>query len=222
MRKISDLGATEIRILGALLEKEQATPDYYPLTMSSLVAACNQKSNRDPVTSLTAGEIAEVLEALRRDVLVWRGRGPRSENWSQSVSRRLELDAEEKAVLTLLILRGPQTAGELRGRSQRLHTFTSVEQVEAALERLAATSRELVLELERRPGQKERRWMHRLSGEGAEDYEPAPAPVAGRQGKRSVASPLEVRVAALEARLERLEEALKGLIEEPRGLDPEA
>ena len=133
MKQIRDLDATEIRVLGALLEKEQTTPDYYPLTVNSLIAACNQKSNRDPVTALTETEIVEALDALRVDVLAWRTDGARAEKWSQSISRRLELDPEEKAVLTLLMLRGPQTAGELRSRSGRLHSFDSLGEVQEVL-----------------------------------------------------------------------------------------
>jgi len=130
MRKIRDLQTDELRVLGALLEKEQATPDHYPLTLNALVAACNQKSNRNPVTRMTAEEVGESLEALRRDVLVWRNEGGRSVHWSQSISRRLELDEEEKAVLTLLLLRGPQTVGELRGRSARLHSWAERESLD--------------------------------------------------------------------------------------------
>jgi uncharacterized protein YceH (UPF0502 family) len=165
MRVIDDLNPTQIRILGALLEKEQATPDYYPLTVNALLAACNQKSNRDPVTAITEGEIWDELEALRAEVLVWRSEGARAERWSQSISRRLELDPEEKAILTVLMLRGPQTVGELRTRTARLHAFEDLERVHDALERLATEERDLAVELPRRPGQKESRWMQRLGGE---------------------------------------------------------
>ena len=110
MMQIRELDSTEIRVVGALLEKEQATPEYYPLTVNALINAANQKSNRSPVMALTETEIIEALEALRADVLVWRNDSARSERWSQSISRRLELDAEEKALLTLLLLRGPHAA----------------------------------------------------------------------------------------------------------------
>ena len=109
MRTIRELDATEERVLGALMEKEQSTPDYYPMTVNSVIAACNQKSNREPVTELSETEVVETLESLRRDVLAWRSDGGRVERWSQSVSRRLELSAPKKAILTLLMLRGPQT-----------------------------------------------------------------------------------------------------------------
>jgi len=215
MKIIDDLKPTQIRVLGALLEKEQATPDYYPLTVNALLAACNQKSNRDPVTQLSETEVVEALDSLARDTLVWRSEGARTERWRQSISRRLELDPEEKAVLTLLMLRGPQTAGELRSRSTRLHSFTSLAEVEDALRRLTQEGRELVLEMARRPGQKENRWCHLMAGEPDEES-PAPAPgPAARQrfeGRGDASdSGLADRVAALEAKVEELALALERL-----------
>ena len=202
MKQIRDLDAVEIRVLGALLEKEQTTPDYYPLTVNSLIAACNQKSNRDPVTALTETEIVEALDRLRVDVLAWRSDGARVEKWSQSISRRLELDSAEKAILTLLMLRGPQTPGELRSRSGRLYAFDDIREVEQALGRLAHEDRELAVELARRPGQKENRWTHLLTAEPLDAAPPAletaRAPVAGSAGE-------------LERRLERLEERVQEL-----------
>jgi hypothetical protein len=204
MRRIRDLDATEIRILGALFEKEQATPEYYPLTVNALLAACNQKSNREPVTELTETEVVEALDALRRDALAWRSEGARSERWSQSISRRLELDPGEKAVLALLMLRGPQTVGELRSRSGRLHTFEGLAEVEAALERLSASDRELTLELPRRPGQKESRWTHLLGGSveiAEEEKGAAAAPTRAAGGLAERVERLEERVRALEDQL---------------------
>lgn len=209
MKIIDDLDAHQVRVLGALLEKEQATPDYYPLTVNALIAACNQKSNRDPVVQLTETEVVEALDSLAKDTLVWRSEGARSERWRQSISRRLELDPEEKACLTLLMLRGAQTPGELRSRSTRLHAFESIAEVEQALRRLAEEGRELVAELPRRPGQKENRWTHLMAGPPAvesEDFAPAPASALG-----SSAPDLAARVAALEAKVEELEAALARL-----------
>ena len=202
MKMIDDLDAAQIRVLGGLLEKEQATPEYYPLTVNALLAACNQKSNRDPVTELTETEVVEALDALAADTLVWRSEGARVERWRQSISRRLELDSEEKAVLTLLMLRGPQTAGELRSRSQRLHRFDDVAAVEDALGRMAAEGRELVVELPRRPGQKENRWAQLLGGPVAD----APGHVAG--------SPPQARSGGLAERLAALEERVSALVAE--------
>jgi uncharacterized protein YceH (UPF0502 family) len=212
MRKISDLGATELRILGALLEKEQATPDYYPLTVNSLLAACNQKSNRSPVTHLTETEVVESLDAMRRDVLVWRTDAARSEKWSQSISRRLELDPEEKAILTLLLLRGPQTPGELRSRSTRLHAFDDVGQIDAALRRMMVEERELVVELPRAAGQKENRWAHQL-GEAIEAPAAPAAPPAPRYAPRPVPE-VDDRWARMEKRLNTLEATVASLRQE--------
>lgn len=205
MKIIDDLDATQIRVLGALLEKEQATPEYYPLTAKALIAACNQKSNRSPVTALTETEIVEALDVLAQDTLVWRTDGARTERWRQSISRRLELDPEEKAVLTLLMLRGPQTAGELRSRSERLHRFAQLREAEEALRRLTAAGRELVAELPRRPGQKENRWAQRLGGALAEMVEPAEgAEGARRTGTQPRPGGLAERLAGLEAKVEAL------------------
>jgi uncharacterized protein YceH (UPF0502 family) len=170
------LDPVEIRVLGSLLEKEQATPEAYPLSLNALVAACNQRTNRDPVMELSDAEVSAALDRLRQEVLVWRTEGARTERWKQSVERRWELDAPAKALVTLLLLRGAQTAGELRSRSDRLHAFSSLAEVEATLRRLAAAPEPLVRELSRRPGQKETRWIH-LVGDLAETA-PGPAPGA--------------------------------------------
>lgn len=219
MRMIDDLNPTQIRILGALLEKEQATPEYYPLTVNALLAACNQRSNREPVMALTEGELWDELEALRAEVLVWRSEGARAQRWSQSISRRLELDAEEKAVLTLLMLRGPQTVGELRSRSQRLHEFDGLEAVHAALRRMATEERDLVVELPRQPGQKENRWAHLLAGKApVEELSTAPSVAttdqeSALQAAIAAARPsLAERVAGLEEKVAELQKTVERLL----------
>jgi len=197
--------AVEIRVLGALMEKEQATPDYYPLTLNALLAACNQKSNRDPVMALETGDIEAALDRLSEDVLVWRLAGTRADRWRHSLDQRWELEPATKAVMTLLLLRGPQTAGEIRGRSERLYRFTSTDDVEAALQRLADGGDPLVVRLGRQPGQKEARWHHLVGGQPDEEQ-------LADHGFASTSSPglaarvneLEDRVAALEARLDAL------------------
>lgn len=210
MKIIDDLNPNQIRVLGALLEKEQATPEYYPLTVNALIAACNQKSNRDPVTQLSETEVVEGLESLAEDTLVWRSDGTRAERWRQSISRRLELDPEEKAVLTLLMLRGSQTTGELRLRSARLHAFASLGDVEGALRRLTAEGRELVVEQARRPGQKENRWTHLMAGEYVgDDSGKAVSPVV--VGEIRDPTGLVDRVAALEMQVAELTAAVEGL-----------
>ena len=207
------LDAAEIRVLGALLEKQQATPEYYPLTLHALVAACNQKSNRDPVLELPAVEVEAALDRLREHVLVWKKGFSRAEKWEQNVDRRWQLDASGKAVMTLLLLRGEQTPGELRGRSDRLHPFATTRDVEAALERLAAGPEPLVAELPRRPGQKETRWTHLVAG----PVEGTRSPTTGRvRGAPVPAAPdrpdsLASRVAALEERVAAIARELSDL-----------
>lgn len=197
------LDAVEIRVLGSLLEKEQTTPETCPLTVNTVLAACNQKTNRDPVMELTEGQVIEALERLRQEVLVWRTEGARSEKWQQSVVRRWGLDRAGKALMTLLLLRGPQTPGELRTRSERMHPFPTLQEVEEALQRLAGMDEPLVQEQPRRAGQKEARWIH-LVGEIAE----APAALAEPE---IVSAPLP---GALSARVAKLEEIVAKLAED--------
>jgi uncharacterized protein len=201
------LDPAEIRVLGSLLEKEQTTPEAYPLTVNSLLLACNQKTNREPIMELTEGQVVEALERLRQEVLVWRTEGARSEKWQQSVVRRWGLDRAGKALMTLLLLRGPQTPGELRTRSERMHPFASVEEVEEALQRMAGMDEPLVMELPRRTGQKEIRWTH-LVGDVAE---PAPRAATPRAEPELPAGPLP---GALSARVAKLEEIVAKLAED--------
>ena len=179
------LDGHEVRVVGCLLEKEQATPEYYPLTLNALVAACNQRSNRNPVLKLTDREVGLALQRLIDDGLVARDDTGRASRWSQKVDRCWGLDAASKAVLTVLLLRGPQTAGEVRARTVRLHEFASAHAAEAALADLAAPPEPMVQLLERDPGQKEARWAHRL---GVDDPA-APMPLATHTPARAPASP---------------------------------
>lgn len=173
------LDVRETRILGCLLEKEQATPEYYPLSLNALVAACNQRSNRNPVLNLSERDVGLALQRLVDDRFVIRDDGARATKWSHNVDKRWGLDAPRKAVLTVLLLRGPQTAGEVRARTARLHAFAAAHATEAALADLAAPPEPLVVLLERDPGQKEARWGHRL---GADDPAAA-APTAGSSSR---------------------------------------
>ncbi len=159
MARTRMLDPLEARVIGSLMEKEQTTPEYYPMTVNALVAACNQKSNREPVMEVTEEQVQATLEALRQDVLVWRTESARSTRWQHSLDRRWGLDPSTKALMTLLLLRGAQTVGELRMRSERLHTFASLAEVESALERLASGFDALVREQPRQPGQRETRWF---------------------------------------------------------------
>jgi uncharacterized protein len=196
------LDPVEIRVLGVLLEKEQTTPEACPLTVNSVLAGANQKTNRDPVMDVTEEQVVEALERLRQEVLVWRTEGARSEKWQQSVVRRWGLDRAGKALMTLLLLRGAQTPGELRTRSERMQPFGSVQEVEDALQRMAGIDEPLVRELPRRPGQKENRWIH-LVGEIAEPAEPT-----------VVEAPERPSASGLSARVERLEELVAKIAED--------
>jgi uncharacterized protein YceH (UPF0502 family) len=209
------LDPAEIRILGSLLEKEQTNPETVPLSVNALIAACNQKTNREPVMQLTETQVVEALDRLRQEVLVWRSEGARTERWQQSVVRRWGLDRAGKALMTLLLLRGPQTPGELRTRSERLHAFGSLEEVEEALRRLAGIDEPLVRELPRRPGQKEIRWTHLVGELAPEPEEPAfveaaAEPSASRPSLASRVDRLEEIVARLADELEELKRQLGG------------
>ncbi len=172
------LDAVAVRILGALIEKESTTPDNYPLTLNALVAACNQTSNREPVMALDEPSVADTLAELARRGLareVHRS-DSRAKRYRQTLSESLSLHPAETAVLCVLMLRGPQTPGEIRTRTGRLFEFRDVPHVEVTLQSLATLTDPLVVQLPRRPGQKEVRWAHLLSGEPAADAEGAPAP----------------------------------------------
>jgi uncharacterized protein YceH (UPF0502 family) len=159
------LDPIEQRVVGSLLEKERTVPATYPLTLNALRSACNQSSGRDPVMDLSESEISLALDRLKANGLarfVHAGAGARVVKFRQVLDERLSLGADERAVVTLLLLRGAQTPGELRSRSDRLHRFDDLDALERTLGALAGRGEPLVAELERRPGQKERRWIHLL------------------------------------------------------------
>ena len=159
------LDPVEQRVLGSLLEKQRTVPDAYPLTLNALRSACNQTSGRDPVLALSDAEIGAAIDRLKVGGLariVHAGSGARSTRYRQVLDERLSLGDGELAILTLLLLRGAQTPGELRSRSDRLHRFDDLDDVQAALVSLRDREEPLVTELERQPGQKERRWAHLL------------------------------------------------------------
>ena len=205
------LDVVEARVLGCLLEKQQATPEYYPLTLNALVAACNQRSSREPVMELDPGDVSAALDRLHAEVLVWPVPGGRAPRFRHALER-WELDPGSRATITLLLLRGSQTPGELKGRSERLHRFESTDEVQAALDRLASGDEPLVVQLERRPGQKESRWAHLVCGEPAVEVAARPEPPAAESApaRADRLAELEERVTRLEAELGRLKEALGG------------
>jgi hypothetical protein len=193
--------AAEIRVLGCLIEKQRTTPDVYPLTLNSLRLACNQSTNRDPVVDYDEGIIRGALDRLVQrkwaTLASWANR--RTMKYRHTLDRELGLDDAEISLLAVLMLRGPQTPGELRARTERLYRFGVFEELQGALDGLIA--RELAVRLERRPGQKEERYAH-LLGEGA----PSAAAPASPPAPAS-----DDRVEALEARVDRLEDELEAL-----------
>jgi uncharacterized protein YceH (UPF0502 family) len=211
-----ELTAAEIRVLGCLAEKEATTPDIYPLSTNGLRTACNQQSSRDPVVDYDESTVTATLIALREHGLVrtMRGEGSRVYKHAHLLRERLDVDPAGLAVLSVLMLRGPQTPGELRTRTERQHAFTGVDEVEAALEGLAGRESPLVALLPRQPGQREARWTH-LLGAGETAVAP-PQPSLERRAPRAAApadSPDELarlreELAELRTRLEALERRL--------------
>ena len=191
------LEASEVRVLGSMLEKEITTPDYYPLSLNALVNACNQKSNREPVVSYDEDTVERGLEGLRAKGLAVRitGGDSRVPKHGQRFTEKLNLGRREAALLCVLMLRGPQTVGELRGRTERLYAFEDLEGVETTLNHLAEQG--FVMKLGRQAGSREPRFAHLLGGP-VEIAEAAPEP----SGPRPPA--LDERVASLEAQLSAL------------------
>ena len=205
------LSPIEARVLGSLLEKEIATPDYYPLSLNALVNACNQKSNRDPVMNLDEGAVREALDGLNRQGLAGAAGGADSRvtKYEHRLPEAFNLDRREAAVLCVLLLRGPQTPGELRSRTERMHRFGDLEEVQAALHRLADRQPPLVKMLPRQPGTKESRYAHLLSGdvEGWEPPSETRASASGVQDSERIAQ-LENEVASLRAEVVDLRQLL--------------
>jgi hypothetical protein len=161
-----DLTRTETRVLGCLVEKDLATPEYYPLTLNALTNACNQKSNRDPLMQLEETDVVRALDNLRRKQLAHQSaEGVRAAKYCHNLDGLLRLDPEEQAILAELLLRGPQTVGELRNRAERMCALGDLQAVEELLHNLADREVPLVMRLPRQPGRKEHRYVHLLAGE---------------------------------------------------------
>ena len=193
------LNEIEVRVLGALLEKEITTPDYYPLSLNALINACNQKSNREPVMNLDEGAVREALDSLNGTGLA----GPissaesRVTKYAHRLQEAFNFDRRETALLCVLFLRGPQTPGELRGRTERMYRFDGLEAVESALHHLIDREPPLVKKLPRLPGTKESRYAHLLAGEMEAEVElNAVSEAAGCETERIAR--LESEVAALQ------------------------
>ncbi|HEX6137678.1 MAG TPA: YceH family protein [Casimicrobiaceae bacterium] len=169
------LSPVEARVLGVLVEKQRTVPDTYPLTLNALLAGCNQKTSREPILSLPDADVQQAIDELRGRSMLMETSGGRVMRYAHNLERVLALPAQSVALLAALLLRGPQTAGELRINTERMHRFADISAVEAFLDELAArASGALVAELARVPGARETRWMHLLSG---------PAPAAATRGE---------------------------------------
>lgn len=192
----------EVRVLGALLEKEATTPEYYPLTLNSLVAACNQKSNRSPEMKLGDGDVHQALSSLRSKGMVAEiiGNG-RVSKYAQRYTEKLNLGRRESAILCVLLLRGPQTLGEIKGRTERVYEFADLDEVEMVLQKLAAREDgALTQKLAAAPGMKEPRWAQTLGGPVEFN-----APAQGRDGGSAE------RLSALESEVATLREEVADL-----------
>lgn len=196
-----NLDQTEIRILGALVEKQLTTPEYYPLTLNALVNACNQKNNREPVVSFDEKTVSDALERLRDRNLayIFYGSNARVPKYKHMLPSVYELEPDETAIMAVLMLRGPQTLGELRTRTERMHEFTNLGEVQETLDRLMRRDDVLVAKLERLHGHKEARFAHLLSGEI--DVEALAASSQPRVAQTEAAND---RVGKLESEVERL------------------
>jgi len=192
------LSAQEARVLGCLIEKEMTTPEYYPLSLNALTNACNQKSNRDPVLNLDETDVVRCLDALRFKGLAMQAAndGGRVPKYKHNLTQKLYLESEEQAILCELLLRGAQTVGELRSRSERMHPFSSLEAVEEVLHLLANRKEPLLIKLPRQPGRKENRFAHLLCGV-PEIEEPSGNEPAPETARRHVEAQ-EARILALE------------------------
>ncbi len=193
------LSLIETRVLGTLYEKERTVPDSYPLTLNALVSGCNQKTSRSPVMEAAEAEVQAALDSLKALNLVMETSGGRVSRYSQNLERVLQVPSQSAAILTVLMLRGPQTAGELRINCERLHGFADISAVQGFLDELAGKS--LVAELPRLPGARENRWAHLLGGAPKID---SPAPETRQDSLKDTVARLERDLAELKALVERI------------------
>ncbi|MGA8042159.1 MAG: YceH family protein [Terracidiphilus sp.] len=209
------MSEAEARVLGALVEKEITTPEYYPLSLNALVNACNQRSNREPVMQLSEDDVREALLGLEEKQLAGAARGAegRVAKYEHWLGEAFNLTRAETALLCVLLLRGPQTPGELRGRTERMHSFAEISDVVAGLEKLRTREPALVSALPRQPGTKESRFAHLLSGavEGRTRSEATPA-VTGDASQAERMAQLEADVAELRQEVAVLRDQINALL----------
>jgi uncharacterized protein YceH (UPF0502 family) len=220
-----DLSPEQIRVLGCLLEKQRTTPDTYPLSLNALRLACNQSTNREPVVEYDEATVRDALHRLERRGLtrLASGAGSRAAKYRHLLAERLPMDRGEEAVMCVLMLRGPQTPGELKQRGDRMHEFADLDEVHETLSGLIA--RELVERLQRRPGQKEERYRERVGaqdsegGDAAEELR-APAPAGPAAANGLPTGDLSVRVARLEREVAELRARLADPATDPQAAEP--
>jgi uncharacterized protein YceH (UPF0502 family) len=203
-----ELNDVEVRVLGSLVEKQLTTPEYYPLTLNALIAACNQKSNREPLMSLDEETVLTALDRLRDLNLVYlfHGSTSRAVKYKHMLPGVFDLEPDAVAVMCVLLLRGPQTVGELRERTSRMYQFTDMQEVQTTLDRLTERDDGIVIRMERQPGQKDPRYAHLLAGP-PEQIVSSATRNAGRSsdgGGERIAE-LEGRVASLENEVRELQ-----------------
>ena len=202
------LSLLETRVLGVLCEKQHTVPDTYPLSLNALVAGCNQKTSRHPLIEVSEADVLSAIDSLKGPALIVESSGGRVTRYAHNMGRVLQLPAQSIALLTALMLRGPQTLGELRINSERLHRFADISTVEGFLQELAARPEgAMVVELPRQPGARETRWAHLLSGTPVIEDTPAAASLVGAASAGEIAA-LKANVARLEAEVD----ALKGVV----------
>ncbi|MBI5919112.1 MAG: YceH family protein [Nitrosomonadales bacterium] len=199
------LSFLETRVLGVLAEKQRTVPDSYPLTLNSLVSGCNQKSSRDPVIEATESEVQAALDSLKSLTLVMETSGGRASRFAHNIERVLRIPTQSTAIIAMLMLRGPQTAGKLRINCERLHKFADISSVESFLVELAERAAGgLVVELPRQPGSRENRWTHLLSGAPVIEERNAGSPTASADVTVGEIAALKANVARLEAEVSEL------------------
>jgi uncharacterized protein len=215
---VSPLTLAEARVLGTLMEKARTVPDSYPMTLNALVAGCNQKSSRDPITQLGDAEVQEALDGLKRRSLAFATSGNRVARWEHNFQRAMVVPEQSAVLLGLLMLRGPQTAGELRIHSERWYRFADISSVEGFLEELRDRSEDkggpLVVQLARGPGSREARWAHLLCGPVDMG-----AAVAAAEERSTPDGGLAARVGALEDEVAQLRAVVEDLAAQ-LGLSP--
>jgi uncharacterized protein YceH (UPF0502 family) len=205
------LDAMEARILGALMEKQLTTPDQYPLTLNSLQLACNQKTSREPITNYDSGPLQRCLSSLQDRQLIAVDYGARAARYDQRLTRVLSVDKATQAILTVMLLRGPQTVAEILTRTQRMYEFDSSQALEEKLQTLCAKTTPLVIHIPRQAGQREERYTHLLCGQP--DLTAIAAQANNKASSKDAKEELEQKVYALEARVELLEKKIAELID---------